>query len=279
MDNSNKQNTQLSANNARSGQASKTTILDKPELLSWHQKLKAREDFMSQRETAVVKKEQELKTIDVDLNQKRILLEEQKLEAKNGFPKLFEDRFSVFINQLEQREDSCASEWRLIEAEKEKLRQREFAVQKAEIQRDNGYADERAKFDDELYALRAKQEKELELKQANRLAEIEKEVFNKRKSKLDALEKEIAEKLNDHDAFLQKERDDLEQKRKAFFIDKAEFESGKKNMEYQKQLLQSSTDTLAEKESNLNEEIDKRVENRKKSFEIEKEGFNDEIGL
>lgn len=49
-----------------------------------------------------------------------------------------------------------------------------MAIQKAEIQRDNGYADARAKLDDELFNLRKEHEKEQESKRANALTAIEK---------------------------------------------------------------------------------------------------------
>ena len=101
-----------------------------------------------------------------------------------------------------------------LEGEKEKLREREVAVQKAEIQRDNGYADARAKLDDELFNLRKEQEKELESKRADALTAIEKELSEERTSRIASLEKEIADRLKAPEAAIQQEKDELEQKKK-----------------------------------------------------------------
>ncbi|MDM8515978.1 hypothetical protein QUF76_07250 [Desulfobacterales bacterium HSG16] len=168
-------------------------------------------------------------------------------------------------------------EWESIEAEKEKLRQRELAIQRAEIQRDNGFADERARLDEEFFTFRAKQEKELETKRVSCLAEIEKEVLNERKSRVSILEKEIAEKLKHHEASLQKEKDELDEKRKAAIQTQARLDELKEDLEYQKKRLQSRKDALDEREQNVNSEVDVKVEERKQSFENEKAALKDEI--
>ena len=64
------------------------------------------------------------------------------------------------------------------------MRQREVAVQKAEIQRDRGYADERARLDDELFSLRKGQEKDLESKRASALTALEEELTVERVSRI-----------------------------------------------------------------------------------------------
>jgi len=200
-----------------------------------------------------------------------------ELQAKNGFPQLFEEKFAAFKKQLEQRESQCVSELESLESEKEKLRQREVAVKKAEIQRDNGYADARAKLDDELFNLRKEQEKELESKRADALTAIEKELSEERASRIASLEKEIADRLKVHEAAIQQEKDELEQKRNAFLKEQAELDELKDELEYQKQRLQSSKDRLEEREANLNVEVDAKVVERKQSFENEKSALNEEI--
>ena len=200
-----------------------------------------------------------------------------ELQAKNGFPQLFEEKFAAFKKQLEQREAKCVRELESLEDEKEKLRQREVAVQKAEIQRDNGYADARAKLDDELFNLRKEQEKELESKRANALTAIEKELSEERTSRIASLEKEIADRLKFHEATIQQEKDKLEQNRKAILKAQAELDALKDDLEYEKQYLQSSKDRLEERKANLNVEVDAKVVERKQSFENEKSALNDEI--
>lgn len=281
MDN---KNAQSSADNEQADQTDKTMNVTEAALLNKQQELKELEDSLTKKETVIAQREQALKAAkdaiaqkEAELNDKRVQLEEMELQAKNGFPQLFEEKFAAFKKQLEQREAKCVGELESLEGEKEKLRQREVAVQKAEIQRDNGYADARAKLDDELFNLRKEQEKELESKRANALTAIEKELSEKRTSRIASLEKEIADRLKAHEAAIQQEKDELEQKRKALLKDQAELDELKDELEYQKQRLQSSKDRLEEREANLNVEVDAKVVERKQSFENEKSALNDEI--
>lgn len=284
MGNKNNQNVQSSADNEQADQADKTMNVTEAGLLNKQQELKELEDSLTQKEKIIAQKEEALKTTkdaiakkEVELNDKRVQLEEMELQAKNGFPQLFEEKFAAFKKQLEQREAQCVSELESLESEKEKLRQREVAVQKAEILRDNGYANDRAKLDDELFNLRKEQEKELESKRANALTAVEKELSEERKSRIAGLEKEIADRLNAHAAAIQQEKNELEQKRKAFLKDQAELDELKDELEYQKQRLQSRKEALEEREANLNDEVDAKVVERKQSFVNEKSALNDEI--
>ncbi|HAS3594209.1 TPA: chromosome partitioning protein ParA [Vibrio cholerae] len=284
MGNKNKQNAQSSADNEQADQADNTMNVTEAGLLNKQQELKELEDSLTQKETVIAQREQALKDAkdaiakkEAELNDKRVQLEEMELQAKNGFPQLFEEKFAAFKKQLEQREAKCLGELESLEGEKEKLRQREVAVQKAEIQRDNGYADARAKLDDELFNLRKEQEKELESKRANAVTAIEKELSEERTSRIASLEKEIADRLKAHEAAIQQEKDELEQKRKALLKDQAELDELKDELEYQKQRLQSSKDRLEEREANLNDEVDAKVVERKQSFEIEKSALNEEV--
>ncbi|MFM5028268.1 chromosome partitioning protein ParA [Aeromonas rivipollensis] len=277
-------NTQISSDNGKGGQTDRTIYTKEEVLLKKKQELKELEDSLSQKETSIAQKEQVLKAAkdaiakkEAELNDKSVQLEEMELQAKNGFPQLFEEKFAAFKKQLEQRESQCVSELESLESEKEKLRQREVVVQKAEIQRDNGYADARAKLDDELFNLRKEQEKELESKRADALTAIEKELSEERASRIASLEKELADRLKVHEAAFQQEKDELEQKRNAFLKEQAELDELKDELEYQKQRLQSSKDRLEEREANLNVEVDAKVVERKQSFENEKSALNEEI--
>ena len=281
MDN---KNAQSSADNKQADQTDKTMGATEAGLLNKQQELKELEDSLTQKETVIAQKEQALKAAkdaiakkEAELNDKRVQLEEMELQAKNNFPQLFEEKFAAVKKRLEQREAQCAVELESLEGEKEKLRQREVAVQKAEIKRDSGYADDRAKLDDELFNLRKEQEKELASKRANALTAIEKELSEERTFKIASLEKEIADRLKVHEAAIQQEKDELEQKRKALLKDQAELDELKDELEYQKQRLRSSKDRLEEREANLNVEVDDKVAQRKQSFESEKSALNNEI--
>ncbi len=282
MGNKNKQSVQSSGDNE---QADKTMNFTEASLLNKQQELKVLEDSLTQKETVIAQKEQALKAVkdaiakkEAELNDKRVQLEEMELQAKNGFPKLFEEKFASFKKQLEQREAKCVSELASLEAHKEKLRQRELTIQKAEIQRENGYQDERKQLDEDLFNLRKEQEKELASKRANALTAIEKELSEERRTRIASLEEEIADRLKAHEAEIQQEKDELEQKRKAFLKDQAELAELKDELEYKKQRLQSRKDRIEERESNLNLEVDAKVVERKQSFENEKSALNDEIG-
>lgn len=284
MDSNINNNTQISADNGKGAQTDITIYAKEEVLLKKKQELKELEDSLSQKETSIAQKEQALKAAkdaiakkEAELNDKSVQLEEMELQAKNGFPKLFEEKFAAFKKQLEQRESQCVSDMESLESEKERLRQREVAVQKAEIQRDNGYADARAKLDDELFNLRKEQEKELGSKRADALTAIEKELSEERTSRIASLEKEIAYRMKVHEAAIQQEKDEFEQKRNAFLKEQAELDELKDELEYQKQRLQSSKDRLEEREANLNVEVGAKVIERKQSFENEKSALNEEI--
>lgn len=284
MDNKNKQNAQPSVGNEQAEQADNSMNITEASLLNKQQELKELEDSLSQKETYIAQKEQALKNAkdaiakkEAELNDKRIQLEEMELQAKNGFPELFKEKFSEVIEQLKEREENATERWKHIQSKSEELRQRELEMQKAEIQRDTGYADDRAKLDDELFNLRKKQEKELESKRVNALTAIEKELSEERASRIASLEKEIADRLKVHEAAIQQEKDKLKQERNAFLKEQAELDELKDELEYQKQRLQSSKDRLEEREANLNVEVDAKVIEWKQSFENEKSVLNEEI--
>ncbi|WP_168379975.1 chromosome partitioning protein ParA [Acinetobacter indicus] len=284
MSNLNKQNGQSSVDNAQADQADKIINITESNLLYRQQELKEWEDSLNQKEMSIAQKEDELKVAkdsiakkEAELNEKRFHLEAMELQSINGFPQLFEEKFATFKNQLVQRETQCVSELKIIEGEKEKLRQRELAVQKAEIQRDNGYADERAKLDALLLRLQKEQEKELESKKADALTAIEKEISKERISRIENLEKEITVSLKTHETKIQQEKNELEQKRNILLKEQAKLDELKEELEYQENRFKSRKERLDEREANLDLEVDAKVIERKRSFENEKSVLNDEI--
>jgi len=284
MSNPNKQNGQSSMDSAQENQTDKIIDITESSLLERQQELEELQDYLTQKEKIIAQKEHELKVAkdsiakkEAELNEKCFYLEEKELQAINGFPQFFEEKFATFKNQLVQREAQCVNELKIIEGEKEKLRQRELAVQKAEIQRDNGYADERAKLDAMLLRLRKEQEKELESKRADDLTAIEKEISKERVSRIESLDKEIAVKLTNHEAKIQQEKNELEQKRNILLQEQAKLDELKEDLEYQENRLKSRKERLDEREANLDLEVDAKVIERKRSFENEQSVLNDEI--
>ena len=284
MSNPNKHNGQSSMDNAQANQTDKIIDITESSLLERQQELEELEDSLTQKEKIIAQKEHELKVAkdsiskkEAELNEKCFSLEEKELQAINGFPQLFEEKFATFKNQLVQREAQCVNELKIIEGEKEKLRQRELAVQKAEIQRDNGYADERAKLDAVLLRLQKEQEKELGSKRAEALTAIEKEISKERVARIENLEKEIIVSLTAHETKIQQEKNELEQKRNILIDNQANLDELKDVLKYQEKRLQSRKESLDEREANLDLEVDAKVIERKQSFDNDKSRLDDEI--
>ena len=273
MDNTNKQNTQSSADNEQAHRADKSMTLPEVDLESDQQEFRKRENSLTQRESVVDRKEQELNSVkdkltkmDAELNMERLRLEEMELQAKNGFPKLFKEKFVEVNRQFEERETYCVSELKSLENKKEKLRLRELAILKAERKRDSGYTDARAKLDDELFRARKSQEKKMRSKRATALSDIEKEISD-----------EMKFRLKTHEKRLKNDKAQLEQERMAILADRAELCKQVDEVERQKQRVQSNNDNLQEREQNLTQEVDRLVVERKRTFEREKTLLEGEI--
>ncbi|WP_205332537.1 hypothetical protein, partial [Klebsiella pneumoniae] len=87
-----------------------TINVTESEFLNKLQELKEREDFLTQKETVLAQKEQALQAAkdamaqkEAELNDKYVHLQEMELQAKNGFPQFFEEKFAAFKKQLAQR--------------------------------------------------------------------------------------------------------------------------------------------------------------------------------
>ena len=210
------------------------------------------------------------------LNEKELELEQKQLEAQNNFPKLFEEQFAPFKKQLEQREAQLVSELALLEAEKEKLRQRERTIQKAEIQRDRDYTDDGKKFDEELNAKRSRQDEELAERRQKAFNQLEKSLSEEKRIRLQTLNEELATIRTQEETSMDKKRRELEALREALTKRKAELDDLKDDLDYQKQRLQSGKDALEGREANLNDEVETKVEARKKSFDKEKAQLKEE---
>ncbi len=287
MDYENKQDAESKVDNGQAALSDKTIDFTGSEPLSHNcelEKLEQLEYSLLQRESSIAAKEQKLKEVkeqivekESEINNRLLQLEDMEIQAKIGFPKLFEDKYSSFKKQLELREEQFLDELRSLEFEKEKLRQRELAVKKAEIQSNNGYADLRAALDDELLSLRKRKEEELESKRAHALTELEKELSVERTSRIESLESEIAKKLKDHQNFIEKEVYEFDQKRNSLLKRQEEIDELKDEYLYKMQRLQSRTEALERREADFSIEVEDKVTQRKQSFESEKSMLNDEI--
>ncbi len=226
--------------------------LTKEQIDSWHKELSEREYKLNQRELEIQKKEK---------------------EAAADFPELFEEKFAAFKKQLEQREAQCAGELESLEAEKEKLRQREITVQKAEIQRDNGYSDARAKLDDELLQKRKSFDNELSKKRECRFSDLEKEIEEEREKRLQLITNEIDTKRTEFQSEIAKKKEELQKGVEDLKKREVEVE----DLELEKAKIKRKQERLEEERNAIQEEIKKGIEARKQSFESEKCALNDEI--
>jgi len=278
--NNNKQFDRSSAVNEPAEQAHNNIKTIHESLLNKQQELKELEYLLSQKKKDIDQKEQELRAAkeaiakkEAELNNKRVQLEEQELQAKNGFPQLLEEKFSAFKKQLDQREAQCVSELKSLEADKEKLRQRAVALQQAENQRDNGYADDRTKLDDELSAKRKNLDDELRVKRETRYNDLEIEIEYDRDNRLKLLSSEIDTKRSDFENKVAQQRSDLKAKEETLF----KREQAVEDLEFEKEKTKRKQDRLEEERDTVKEEIEQGILERKQSFESEKSALNDEI--
>ena len=175
-------NTKYSVHSKEMEQADNTSSITDNDMLSNQQELDQTEYFQSQKEMLEMNSEETIAKEKAAINERFIQLEKMELEARNGFSKLFEESFADAINQLKTREQNATEAWKKIEAEKVLLQQREQNVQQSEIKRDNGFQDERKKFEDELEEKRKFFSHDITNKRIARLDELEKEIEIERKS-------------------------------------------------------------------------------------------------
>ena len=220
-----------------------------------------KEDSLSKRESAIKIQEQNLiaekKALterEKELNEKQVDLLNRETQAKSGFPSLFNEQFSAFRKQLEDRESKCNSEWEAIEIKKEKLRQRETELKKAEIQKNKGFLDEKLKLENELHEMKIES-----------LAKIEIELTEKRENLIAQLESELAET-----------RDSITEKSKALYVKEAELEKRENQLAIESQLIQTRQDKLVDRELNIDNEVERRIEKKKQSFEKQIKELEDE---
>ncbi|MEI7527058.1 MAG: hypothetical protein WCJ95_22100, partial [Mariniphaga sp.] len=252
MDNKYKHPPQLTADNEQTETDKATNTLNKKDLEKWQKELSEREK---------------------KLNERQIELYKQELEAQNEFPKLFEEKFAVFKNHLEQREAQCESELKSIEAEKEKLRQRELTIQKAEIERDKGYADDRAKLDKELSEKQKSLNTEISEKRKVRFSDLEKEIGEECKKRLEILSDEIIKKQTDFENSIAHIKAEIEKKE----AELKEREKDVENIELEKAKAIRKQERYNNELKSIEDKIAEGVKTRKQSFENEKSALNDEI--
>jgi len=242
--------------------------------------LNQREQDLSSREEALQKKNAELFA-----REQRIAILE--LEAKNGFPNLLNEQFKSVKDGLDARECDLTQQWQELEQSREQLRQRQLKITEAELIRDNGFREQREAFDNELAQLKKDfNDKQVQLK-IRRLADLENEIETERSQRLAALQTEIqdarercSQELNQWRAEFNEDKNakEKELRTEAERLAKlqGELDDDADNITFEKSRLESRGNALDERESNLNEEVDSKLAERKKSFESTEARLNQE---
>ena len=268
---------------AKAADNSKQTVPDEPDMKEEKETPLVEQDANAEKENSLPKEEKILKVREQDvkvlkgavakklaeLNEKEIRLKELEAQAENGFPELFEKRFAEVKKGLKERERKCVEEWSSIEIEKDKLRTRELEVQKAEIARDQGYVDKRRQLEGELLELRSQFQQQLEAEREKKRKDLEEEIAKKKKARQEELEEGLAKERETHDATMKSDKDALERKKQDCVDRQASLDVLQDELEYREKRLQLRKEALEERERNLVAEIESKVEERKKSFELE----------
>lgn len=211
---------------------------------------------------------------------------------------------------LRERENALAGAQGDLENAKEALRQREAAVVAAEQKCTAGWADERSELDKQFAAARAAAQKEIDDHKEERLGELEKEIAALREKRLaiitSAEENERTRIRNAADGEAQRIRADAsaEQKRISAEIDaerqawrkerecqqvelkkqneaneakKGELSAKEDSLNGKEQKLECAERHLKEQESALEDAIEERLAERRKSFEAREKDARTEI--
>lgn len=202
-------------------------------------------------------------------------------------PELLEQRYQQLKEkaaELDRKERTLAAQAENLAGRLYQVQQREDAVQQAEIQRDSGYAAERAALNNELFAKRQAFTAELSQKQKIECNRIAEEAEKKRKEQMQRIDEECSRRKEEAETEIQirmsecsAEKEQLNKLRKVLTEREAVLEETQHTIDFHKKRLQARENTLDERESQLNEEIEYRVKERKQSFEHEAELLREEI--
>ncbi|MDR2117849.1 MAG: hypothetical protein LBP87_15845 [Planctomycetaceae bacterium] len=239
--------------------------------------------FESQREFSA--KESQL------VERERTILD-REIAAENGFA----EKNSVAIRELEQRKKDIESfEEMLKEREKETnkrnlelqqqsetLRQREYSIKQAEIEREAGYSELRKNLDEELhqkrreyesqFADRKKKDEETQLEWERKLRSDLADVLQKeRNDKIQLLETELVTKRQSFDKEIQQEREMLDKQRAELNKRDGELQILSQKLEIEQAKLQARSEQLDEREQLIPNEVERLIEERKKSFDAKEQ--------
>jgi hypothetical protein len=210
------------------------------------------------------------------LNQRADALAQAEIKRDAGYA----DERAKFDKELAEKRKAFDAEIAAvrqgIEREKADLNRRASELTQAELRRDEGYADERRKLDEELKGKRATFDAEIVALRQSRFAELEQHLENERTSRINALNAELERERKTH----QDARAAVEQElaRRTAELDQREEDLNRKNEAADLQLrkLAVRSDGLDKREQSINDKVEQRIAERKKSFEAETAQAQDE---
>lgn len=221
-----------------------------------------RENAVTQKENELAKAKEQLSKKEAEIVQKMLEIEEKELQAKNGFPKLLEERFAPFRDQLEERERKLENEFRKIEQIKASLSDRERELKKAEVERENGYQDSLKTFEASLEERRIRLEDDLSKLRIQKFEKINQEMNKERETRLSLLESELANQRIE----LQQEIDNFKNEINTKIQELNSREQAVENLEFEKQKAIRLQERLNEEIGLLSEKIEDGIADERRTF-------------
>lgn len=232
-----------------------------------------------------------------DLAQRELSLRERELKADAGFA----SKTQELLDQLARREEAIKTRHaQQNEREKDLLRSRQSLeekageirkrisdVKRAEIDRDAGFSSDRQRLDDELHAKRTEAIHAIEVDAVSKREAFESELTAIRLERMNAIRSEfelVRVKLEEEakEILLNAERvaavrlDELRQAKSLHDEEKASFESGLEKLQFDQKRLSARITSVDVRESELADEVEQRVVDRRREFEELEQSLHEE---
>ena len=196
----------------------------------------------------------------------------------------WEQQLKATAAQLEGKKRSLAALEKQLVERSHQVQQREIAVKQAERQRDAGYAAEREKLDEELFAKRNAFDADIRKKREIEFNRIAEEAAQKRKEQMQRIDEECSRRKEECDIEISRrisecdtEKEALNRQRQGVAEQNATLEKAQQTIDFRNKRLQTRQEELEERENQLTEEIERKIKERKQSFERESELLREEI--
>lgn len=232
-----------------------------------------REKAVIQKENELAKAKEQLSKKEAEIVQKMLELEEKELQAKNGFPKLLEERFAPFRDQLEERERKLENEFRKIEQIKASLSDRERELKKAEVERENGYQDSLKTFEASLQERRIQFEEDMSKLKKQSLEKLNQEMSKERDTRLSLLESELANQRSK----LQQEIESFENEKNTKISELNSREQAVEDLEFERQKAIRLQERLIEEIGFISKKIEDGIADERRTFNSGVQAKDNEI--